>query len=84
MEQEERNRRKQKWMAHGYGISKRFELNSFIIKTILDNVSKGDVDEFEAFVAILAEVETILHECGIAQFTEKYMLFQLADAELKK
>lgn len=84
MNKEERNKRKQKWMAHGFAMGKIISQAGDSITAIMYNVRDNDSNEFEAFTDILTDIETVLHECGIAQFTEKYMLFQLADAEFKK
>lgn len=84
MNREERNKRKQKWMAHGFAMGKTITQVGESITAIMYNVRDNESNEFDAFTDIVTEIETVLHECGLAQFTEKYMLFQLTDAELKK
>jgi hypothetical protein len=83
MNQEERNKRKQKWMAHGYSISAIFRQSATNITTSLDSVRDGNVSDFDSYTEILSYIETILNDCRIADFTEKYMLFKLADVELQ-
>ena len=70
-------------MAHGFGIGKRFRETGDSITQILHNVSDNHSGEFDAYTEILSEIETTLHECGIADFSTKFIIFMLANAELK-
>jgi len=81
---QERNKRKQKWMAHGFGIALNLRNASDTIYTIMNDVSTKNENEFDAYTKVLEELETTLHECGIAQFSEKFLIFQLLDSKLLK
>lgn len=83
MDQQERNKRKQVWMAHAFGIGKRFAETGASITSIMEHVSYDHTNEFDAYTEIMEEIETTLHECGIAGFSEKFIIFMLANAELK-
>lgn len=83
MNQEERNKRKQKWMAHGYGMAKILREAGEAITDILNDVRDNNGSEFDAFTAVLEQMETNLHECNVASFTEKFLIFIMAEAELK-
>lgn len=84
MNREERNQRKKTWMAHGFGIAKRFMETGYSITSTLDNVSENGANEFDAHTQILEEIETLLHDCGMAAFSEKFIIFMLANAELNR
>lgn len=83
MDQQERNKRKQIWMAHAFGIGKRFAETGASITSIMENVSSNHFNEFDAYTAIMEEIETTLHECGIAGFSEKFIVFMLSNALMK-
>jgi len=82
IDQEERNKRKQKWMAHGFGIAKRFRESGETIGNIMASVSVNEIAEFDGYTAVLEELETTLHECGIAAFSEKFLIFMLLNARI--
>lgn len=84
MNQTERNQRKAKWIAHGFGIGKKFRETGESVSAIMQSVRDDDANEFDAFTEIVSEVETLLHECGLSAFTEKFLIFMLADQSLRK
>lgn len=82
MDQEERNKRKQKWMAHGFGIALGLRNASDNIYTIMNDVSVSGKNEFDAYTEVIEQLETVLHDCGIPAFSEKFLIFMLLNAKI--
>ena len=70
-------------MAHGFGIAKRFKETGVAIETILEEVRNEGSNEFDAYTKIFEEVETVLHDCNLSIFSEKFLIFMLIQGELK-
>lgn len=70
-------------MAHGFGIAKRFKETGGAIEAILEEVRNEGSNEFDAYTKILEEVETVLHDCNLSIFSEKFLIFMLIQGELK-
>lgn len=84
MDQSERNKRKQKWLAHGFGIAKGMRESAITITNILDNVSDGKMTEFDGYTEVLHQIETTLYDCQVGNFTEKFLIFMLAEIDTKQ